>query len=322
MRAVSVAAAIFAAWFAISPSAAPADDWTWTSGDSTQDFNGVYGAQGVPAPANMPGARYACSGMLGSGGSLWLFGGIGYPASGGSGELNDLWSYDGTDWTWIAGSSLANQYGTYGTVGVPGGQPGGRHGYAAWSDSTGILWVFGGLGYAGSGGFAYLSDLWRYDGTNWTWLSGPSVGGWFGTYGTKGVPASTNLPGARQGAMAWRDTTGNLWLFGGYGYAASATGYLNDLWKWDGTYWTWIAGTNLTDQFGSYGTKGVASGTNQPGTRVHAQAWTTTSGELWLFGGYGHDGATTQGFLNDLWRFDGTYWTWIGGSSLANQLGT
>ena len=27
----------------------------------------------------------------------------------------------------------------------------------------------------------------RYDGTNWTWLSGPNVGGWFGTYGAKGV---------------------------------------------------------------------------------------------------------------------------------------
>jgi N-acetylneuraminic acid mutarotase len=321
IRAFCVAAAILAAWLTLSPSAAHADEWSWVAGDSTQDYNGVYGTQGVPAPGNKPGARYACSGALAGDGGLWLFGGVGYPASGGSGDLNDLWKFDGTNWTWVTGSSVANAFGTYGTVGVPGGQPGGRRDYAAWCDSAGVFWIFGGRGYAGSGSFTYLSDLWKYDGTNWTWLSGPNVGGWLGTYGTKGVPASGNLPGARYGAMTWRDAAGNLWLFGGYGYAASAMGYLNDLWKWDGTYWTWVAGANVPDQFGSYGTKGVSGATNQPGTRRHSNSWTAANGELWLFGGYGLDGGSTQGYMNDLWRFDGTYWTWMGGSNTASQLG-
>lgn len=321
IRVFCFAAALLAAWVTLPPSAVHADEWSWVAGDSAQDYNGVYGTQGVPAPGNKPGARYACSGASAGDGDLWLFGGVGYPASGGSGDLSDLWKFDGTNWTWVAGSSVADALGTYGTVGVPGGQPGGRHGYAAWTDSAGVFWIFGGRGYAGSGSYTYLNDLWKYDGTNWTWLSGPNVGGWLGTYGTKGVPASGNLPGARHGSMTWRDAAGNLWLFGGYGYAAAAMGLLNDLWKWDGTYWTWVAGSNVPDQPGSYGTKGVASASNQPGTRREGNAWTMAGGELWLFGGYGHDGATTQGFLNDLWRFDGTYWTWMGGSSVANQLG-
>ena len=34
-------------------------------------------------------------------------------------------------------------------------------------------------------------------------------------YGTKGVPAAGNVPGARDYAVAWADSSGNLWLFGG-----------------------------------------------------------------------------------------------------------
>ena len=36
-----------------------------------------------------------------------------------------------------------------------------------------------------------------------------------GVYGTKGVPAAANVPGARDESISWTDSTGNLWLFGG-----------------------------------------------------------------------------------------------------------
>lgn len=33
--------------------------------------------------------------------------------------------------------------------------------------------------------------------------------------------------------MSWTDTSGNLWLFGGYQYDASGTRHeMNDLWKY------------------------------------------------------------------------------------------
>ena len=38
-----------------------------------------------------------------------------------------------------------------------------------------------------------------------------------GAYGVMGVPASTNIPGAREGAVTWVDGASNFWLFGGYG---------------------------------------------------------------------------------------------------------
>jgi len=42
----------------------------------------------------------------------------------------------------------------------------------------------------------------------------------------------TIVPGARQDAVSWTDSAGNLWLFGGYGVdSLGNTGNHNDLWK-------------------------------------------------------------------------------------------
>jgi len=32
--------------------------------------------------------------------------------------------------------------------------------------------------------------------------------------------------------------------------------------------------------------------------------WTDASGNFWLFGGNGFDSAGTQGYLNDLWKYE------------------
>ena len=54
-----------------------------------------------------------------------------------------------------------------------------------------------------------------------------------GVYGSLGVPATTNVPGARSGAVSWIDGSGDLWFFGGDGYDSTGTqGYLNDLWHY------------------------------------------------------------------------------------------
>jgi hypothetical protein len=39
------------------------------------------------------------------------------------------------------------------------------------------------------------------------------------------------VPGARQSAVVWTDTSGNVWLFGGDGDdSTGGAGVLNDLW--------------------------------------------------------------------------------------------
>jgi hypothetical protein len=89
--------------------------------------------------------------------------------------------------------------------------------------------------------------LWKYSAGQWTWMSGSnmvaqlingsSVGVQLGVYGTEGTPAPGNIPGARSNTVGWTDPVGNLWLFGGNGYASVGTifenGNLNDLWKYE-----------------------------------------------------------------------------------------
>ena len=64
-------------------------------------------------------------------------------------------------------------------------------------------------------------------------MGGSSAPNAAGTYGTQGTDAPANMPGARLGAVSWKDSAGNLWLFGGNGNASnSTTGELNDLWRY------------------------------------------------------------------------------------------
>ena len=115
----------------------------------------------------------------------------------------------------------------------------------------------------------------------WTWVSGDNTFNQSGVYGARGIPAGANKPGARWQLVSWIDSSNNLWLFGGNGYDASGNqGYLNDLWKFDGTNWTWISGDNTLNQNGIYGTKGVAADSNKPGSRFRLISWTDSSGEF------------------------------------------
>jgi N-acetylneuraminic acid mutarotase len=315
------------------PPPASTFEWTWVSGSKTVNQAGTYGTQGTAAPSNVPGAREHAVSWIDSSGKLWLFGGYAYDSAGYPGQLNDLWRYDPTilNWTWVSGSSMANQAGSFGTQGTPAPSnvPGARKGAVSWLDSGGKLWLFGGLGYYEAGNFGSLNDLWNYDPTTleWTWVSGSDSGDQIGTYGTQGTPDSSNVPGARLGAVSWIDPQGRLWLFGGYGYDSAGTkGWLNDLWNYDPTTleWTWVSGSNTVNQAGTYGTKGTAAASNVPGGRYTAISWLDPQGKLWLFGGEGLDSAGARGDLNDLWTYDPTTleWTWLSGSSSRGQAGT
>jgi hypothetical protein len=61
---------------------------------------------------------------------------------------------------------------------------------------------------------------------------------------------------------------------------------LNDLWRYDGN-WTWISGSSTGNQKGNYGTKGVKSPYNIPGSREIRSNWMDNEGNFWIFGGFG-----------------------------------
>jgi hypothetical protein len=160
----------------------------------------------------------------------------------------------------------------------------------------------------------------------WTWMSGSQSVDASGVYGTQGMAATTNVPGARYCANESTDSAGNFWVFGGYGYdATGGGGYLNDLWKFTPStaQWTWISGSSSTYADGVYGTQGAPSGSNVPGSRECANTWTDSGGNFWVFGGYGYDGTGNGGYLNDLWEFSPStgQWTWVTGSSATRASG-
>jgi N-acetylneuraminic acid mutarotase len=147
--------------------------------------------------------------------------------------------------------------------------------------------------------------LWEFKGGEWIWVSGSNVVRQSGVYGVQGVPASGNVPGARESAISWTDAAGNFWLFGGFGYdSAGKMGELNDLWKYSGGQWTWVSGSNLVNPSGAWGVMGTPAPTSVPSARDTAQTWVDPSGNLWLFGGNGTDSTGAQGQLNDLWVYE------------------
>lgn len=79
----------------------------------------------------------------------------------------------------------------------------------------------------------------------WTWVGGNQAKSntVATSFGTRGVPSSSNFPGPQSGATTWTDASGNLWLFGGVQSDSSGdTGAGNELWRYSPTtsQWTWI----------------------------------------------------------------------------------
>ncbi|HEY2400094.1 MAG TPA: hypothetical protein VGI23_07045, partial [Steroidobacteraceae bacterium] len=306
--------------------------WTWVGGSDTVNATGVYGTQGMSAKTNVPGGRFGPATWTDAGGNLWLLGG--WVNLGTNQHWNDLWEYTPSsgEWTWVGGSNTPNATGVYGVQGMAAATnvPGGRTAAATWTDAGGNFWLFGGEGFDSAGTYGWLNDLWEYSLSthNWTWVGGPNTTQATGVYGTQGVAATTNIPGARAYESSWTDANGNLWLFGGvgYDYTTSSYFYFNDLWKYSPAngLWTWVSGSSSVNATGVYGVQGTAAATNAPGARAGSPAWEDAGGNLWLLGGYWQNAnGSTFSYLNDLWEFSPStgQWTWVGGPSAGNAKG-
>lgn len=217
------------------------NQWTWMKGANHIYEFGIYGIQGTPDPANIPGSRSSGITWKAPDGTLWLQGGNGLSVwpPGGGGYLNDLWKYEPAtnNWTWMKGSSTAGSAGVYGVkgIGAPDNNPGSRAGSYSWTDNAGDFWMYGGTGHGKH--FSYygiLNDLWRYQPAlnQWTWVKGTDVVDVYGSYNVGGVPGFINIPGSRSQGASFVGTTGSFYMFGGTGNTNStAQGLLNDLWR-------------------------------------------------------------------------------------------
>jgi len=318
--------------------------WTWRSSaiasTAQADQPGIY----PPSVNAYPGARTNATTWKDNAGNFWMFGGYGYDGQSPSilGYLNDLWKFNPNTqtWTFVAGSTMANQLGNYGAAGTfaASNLPGGRQEAAGWTDANGNLWLFGGEGEDATGtANGILNDLWVYQISSgqWTYVQGFTAANQTGAYGSASIGApntigaagtvgllpasSTTYPGSRWGASAWTDAGGDLWLFGGWGLDSTGTngnGALNDLWVYvpNATLgqpgsWTWVKGSSTGDRGGSAATSLVRPYpyhvTDTPGGRSNATHWVDGLNQLWMFGGEGYDSSnpTTSGYVNDLWRY-------------------
>jgi Kelch motif len=143
---------------------------------------------------------------------------------------------------WINGSDVISEQSFYG---ASTNGPGARTHSVEW-ELNGKLFLWGGREPISNDPTGYLNDLWVYDPAtnNWTWLkgyNGTTVPNSAGSYGTIGVPSSTNLPPGRNGASGWT-LNNKLYLMGGSGDGP----LYNDLWEYDPftNNWTWIKGSN------------------------------------------------------------------------------
>jgi len=302
---------------------AQAGGWTWMKGDSGINPLAVFGIQGIPDSANNPDGLYEASEWKDLNGNFWIYGGIiTY-----GGASSNLWKFNPatTQWTWMKGpGNVTNEIPIYGTLGIasPANTPGARWNQASWTDTSGNLWLYGGINESA----LCFGDLWKYDisSNEWTWVSGSNIQDVQAIYGVQGIPNTTNQPGSRrETAAAWIDNENNLWLFGGRGYGTDTTqGDLNDLWKYNisTNEWTWMRGSTQINDAGSYGIKGIEDTTNNPPSRMIYCRWKDYQGNFWIFGGGDHPIGV---FYNDVWKYNiaTNKWTWMSGDNFPNGEG-
>lgn len=291
--------------------------WTWMSGESVANNSvGNFGSKGVSSASNTPPALTGGSSWLDSSGNFWIYGG----ANSSWGYYSALWKYDVSlnQWVWVSGSNQTNQNPTYGTLGQACAsatcQPGNRYFSSSWTGVDGNFYFFG--GYTGSGVFA---DMWRYNpqADQWTWLNGSQTVTYgpacpYCNWGVQGVESASNVPSGRAYGATWTESNGMMWMMGGEP-AVFATSEANDLWRYNpsNNQWTWSSGSktdggapNFYGVPSVFGTLGVSSLANGPGSREGQFAWVGLEGSLWLYGG---NGCTTNcnpwPQLGDLWSY-------------------
>jgi hypothetical protein len=293
----------------------------WVTGSHLGNQGSVHSGQGIFHVDNTPSARYECTSWIDNGGHLWMFGGSGL----GDGYRGDLWCFNVTlnAWAWISGNDTDNYPGSFGVYRVydTSNSPPARRTCSSWIDNDQLFYIFGGQ----LTGSTYGNDVWCYNQTlnQWAWIGGSNVTNDNGVYGYKGVEDSSNHPGCRTTVASWMSND-YVYIFGGWGRSWSgATGYLNDLWRYNIStdLWAWMSGENYTNSPGSYGTKGIFSTTNEPSSRRHGVSCVDINTNLYLFGGYSP--MSGGGLMNDLWRYDVIIhdWAWISGNETVNVHG-
>lgn len=226
-----------------------------------------------------------------------------------------LWRYlvDKNIWTPV---HVSHGKSTYIAKAVPSvyNTPGSRYSYG-----TAVigrkLYMYGGGTLGNEYTDSALNELWEYDIDKnvWTFLKGDGKN-YIPVRGTKGVPASNNIPQGLNYPLMWA-LNNKLYL------------YSDVLWQYDPqtNNWMWLKGDIQPNAGGIFGTRGVAAADNQPRPFPTNMAHCVSNGKLYFGMGYNRESAnnhTIQGIRNTFWEFDPATnnWTWLTGDSTYYSL--
>jgi len=315
--------------------------WTRLGGGYVNDSWGFYNLQSVESAATFDSKLYVGTGITVAGNAMvWEFDGSSWQIVGGQGvngswaadtfenvytlqsfegELyaglgttaNDaeVWKYDGSTWTKVGGDSL-------------------NSGWTTNFEAVNVLAVYNGALYAGLGVSAQDGEVWRWNGSIWTKVGGDGVNSsWATGANIESVLSMTVYDGQLYAGLGSSTNDADIWRYNGTSWTQIGGDGLNsswsaayeeifimrvyngkliaglgngtddaEVWEYNGTSWTKIGGDDLNS--------GWSAGTYE---RIRAMA--IYNGELYVgIGDTAGDG--------EVWRYNGTSWTQIGGDSL------
>ena len=236
-----------------------------------------------------------------------LYAGLGLTA-----DDAEVWRLNlGTNtWTKIGGDTLNSSWASSTFEGV----------YSLANDGTNI--------YAGLGSSTGDAEVWRWNGSTWSKLGGDSVNTSWAT-----------------GSVVWSMTNVGTTVF--VGQSNNSTGNA-EMWTVNGTTWTRNGGMYINKSWGYFGTENVEVMTPYNG-KLYAALGNNTAGDatVWeydgttwrIVGGQGIDGSWAHSLIEnvysmvtykgnlyvgtgltagdgDVWRYNGSSWTQVGGDGL------
>ncbi len=248
--------------------------------------------------------------------SLSYFGGSLYVGTAVTAGDGDVWKYNGTTWSQIGGD------------GLNGGWAASAYEIVSSLSNDGTS-LFAGLGSTTGDG-----EVYQWNGTAWTKIGGDGVNGSWPAAQGDGVYSLANSGGKLYAGV--HDTNGD-----------------GTFWLWNGTDWTRLGGGYVNNSWGYYGINSVESSTTlheklYVGTGVsaagNAMVWEFDGSQWRVIGGQGLNGSwlentyenvyTLQSYKGQLyaglgttasdaevWRWNGTTWSQVGGDGLNNSWG-
>ncbi len=245
--------------------------------------------------------------------SMRYFGTTLYAGLGTTAGDAEVWSYNGSTWTQIGGDTLNSSWDAVSYEGV----------YSFTDDGTNL--------YAGLGTTAGDNEVYRWNGSAWTKIGGDAVNSGF-----------TNTH-TQVNSLVYANST----LYAGL----VATANNAEVWSFNGTTWTRIGGGGINKSWGFFNLQNVESmavyGDNLyagTGNTVagNAMVWSFDGSSWQIVGGQGvnsswaatsyedvmsmvtmggnlYVGIGTTANDAEVWRYNGTTWTQVGGDSLNSS---